>query len=346
MISQETADRIKAIRNEIDDYQQTVLALKATANEFMFDDEVGDLNREVKVRFGRRMKKSSDKIVTPDLVVTRSSGYGIVGEAKLALPDTKEYQVKEILQIKEYDDDLSGWDTVDGRIQSHDIIQLVHHLRGPTVRQLVEEMQQKGELILERNLAVVRFCTVAQRDTWLSLELCCGALQDKVKQAKLAKCLPIKYSLVAGNPHFASVKLYDACPPLPYLMVLIHETIVNELTQDKLLQLREEGRLWVELNVQDFRRKLSSFYGPGEEGEAVPEIPRANWIHNAMNQFVAMGWAKKHKDENDTYDYEVRKRRKLDEQFIRVYAKTMLRKETQKRRKGKPDNIRQRNLFE
>gem|GEM_PF-2967589 len=65
-----------------------------------------------------------------------------------------------------------------------------------------------------------------------------------------------------------------------------------------------------------------------------------------MNQFVAMGWAKKHKDENDTYDYEVRKRRKLDEQFIRVYAKTMLRKETQKRRKGKPDNIRQRNLFE
>jgi hypothetical protein len=330
---------LKRIAIDSDNYNKTVQALKALAHEILWDDRAQQTFSGGEAYFGRKMRTTaSNRIspncqVTPDLVVMQSDEYGLVAEAKMSLPSNEEYRARELQQIAKYDDDLSGWDTVNGRLPRCDLALIVDHFIGEDVRGHVERLGDSGGLEVKRPLSVIAFALMvaAQGVQVISLKLLYGRLTDSTKHEKLARALQIKLEHVVGNPRFSGVRLYDHEPPAPLLMELIHETVNGDLTREERLVFREEGEVRKKVDVRELREQLSECYGPGEEAERVPEIPKSAWVREAMRRFVKLGWASKG-DERNTFTYILKRRREPLRQFRELYAEELYKKAKKRER--------------
>lgn len=317
------------LRNDCDNYNETVQALKACAHEFLWDDSAEGMLPEGQAWFGRRMDTTpSNRIspgtkVTPDLVVQVSSDYGFIAEAKLTLSRDAEKRKAKITDVQKYDDDLVGWCTPDERVKDHDIALIVHQFHGKAVQQQVEELVAAGEFVCMRRFSIIRFARIQQREMWLSLELVYGGVTPAGKNKKLETGLPIKLEHIAGDPLFSHVQLYDARPPAPILMDLIHEQVVSDLSVEERLQFREDGEVQTRLAVDSLRDAISESFGPGDGRARVPEIPRDKWVREALDLFVKLGWAKK---EGGDYSYVLKRRRDSFRQFVELCAKEELRR--------------------
>ena len=102
----------KALREQGDNYKQTVVALRALANELLFDDGTRSPAKGGAVRCGRRMTTSRENrhapetAVTPDLVVQLSTELGTIVECKWgAKRDVHIFEkqvVEAIAQLEKY----------------------------------------------------------------------------------------------------------------------------------------------------------------------------------------------------------------------------------------------------
>jgi len=320
-------DAIAQVRDECDNYNQTVQALKALANELLWDEAQQRLVADGKAYFGRKMDTSSanrispDAQVTPDLLVLRSqnANYYVV-EGKLALSKDPAKREAKLIEIQKYDDDFRGWDGSQGRVASHDIILLVRFFHGVNVRNQIAQLRADKKMMFERNFAVVTFHRVVETETWMSLELLDGILRPKEKQEKLARRdKPIRLDLLVANPQFGHVKLYDAPPPAPLLMDQIHETILATLPPEDNLQLMEEGKVEREMDLGVLRDMVSESFGPSGGDDRTPDIPKQDWVRHAMVLFAKLGWAKQ--VGRSKYVYEVRQRRNPFDQFVKLRAR-------------------------
>jgi len=319
-------DAISQVRDECDNYIQTVQALKALANELLWDEEQERLVVDGKSYFGRKMdtspsnRISPDTQVTPDLLVMRSENANYVVEAKLALSKDPAKREGKLIEVQKYDDDFRGWDGSEGCVASHDIIMLVRYFHGVNVRDQIAQLRDDKKMRFERNFAVITFHRVVETQTWMSLELLDGILRPKEKQNKLARRdKPIRLELLVGNPQFGHVKLYDAPPPAPLLMDQIHETILGTLPAEDNLQLMETGKVEREIDIGVLREMVSESFGPRDDDERTPDIPKQAWVRHAMVLFVKLGWAKQ--VERSKYIYEVRQRRSPLDQFVKLCAR-------------------------
>jgi len=319
-------DAISQVRDECDNYIQTVQALKALANELLWDEGKERLVINGKVYFGRKMdtshsnRISPDAQVTPDLLVLRSENESYVVEAKLALSKDPAKRKDKLIEIQKYDDNFYGWDGSKGYVASHDIILLVRFFHGVNVRDQIAQLKTDKKMKFERNFAIVTFHRVEETQTWMSLELLDGILKPKEKQDKLIRRdKPISLELLVSNPQFGHVQLYDARPPAPLLMHQIHETILATLPSEDNLLLMETGKVEREVDTGELREMLSESFGPRNGDDRTPDIPKRAWVRDAMVLFVKLGWSKH--EEKSKYVYEVRQRRNPLDQFVKLCAR-------------------------
>jgi hypothetical protein len=263
---------------------------------------------------------------------------GYVAEAKITLPSDPSLREKDLLDLQKYDDQLSGWDKHDGQIVNHDLILIVHKFIGSNIKEQLAALERATKLTWTRKFALVAFSIVEQSDTWLSLEMLSGAISDSTKHQKLDRTLPIKLEHAVSNSRFMHIQLYDAKPPLPLLMKLIHQLILSRLTHDNHLALRTEGSVRYPCTVDLLKDSLAKAFGPGQASERTPEIPKKKWVAEALEQFVKLGWADENADEVESFHYIVKRRRGEFDQFIRHCARSSVSSETgQSTQKDEPE---------
>lgn len=344
MISEDTIRKRLAV--ECDNYDKTVQALKAVANELLWDDGKRAMVPNGSAYFGRRMSTSkANRItvsghVTPDLVIRRDGKYGAITEAKITLPRDEGQRAKDLIDLQKYDDDLVGWDTPDERLAAHDLILIVDHFIGRAVRSHINDLQKKGIFAPTRAFALVTFA-VLQRATEevISLDLLEGRLSDETKQMKMAQQpLAIPLSYVVANPKFAHIQLYDHRPPPPILMNLIHEIINRQLTKEERRELAEKNEVRKAVNIGLLRHELAKGFGPGDKGKRVPEIPRAAWVREAMDLFRRLGWVTAVENERDAYTYVFKRRRDPLRQLRAVCVKQLLKRARRNERQREKEN--------
>lgn len=323
MTSSQTQVQIEAsIRSEIDNYSQTVQALKALANELCWREDSRRIDPAACYWLGRTMvtsasnRVSPNTSVTPDLLLQLSDGFGVIAEAKLALSRNGKYRLPRLKEIVKYDDDLTGWDTASGQIDLHDLIVLVHLSQAVDVGDDYVAMIKGGQITIGRKLAVIGFAIIEQAQTWLSLKLEHGELTRQDKAKKLRKMVNIGLDRIAALPRLASMQLYDAAPPPPYLMNLIHTTVLSSLTDQELIDLRDTTEVIKTVSATDLRAQPAEEHGPGIQGTRVPEIPRKSWVVDAMRRLQKMGWIRKADASYEHVEYIVKRRKKPLDQFI------------------------------
>jgi hypothetical protein len=319
---------VDSIKSEVDNYIRTVQAIKAVANELLFDDVNRKLVSEGKAYFGRRLdtspnnRISPNNQVTPDLVVSLPLKQNVVVEAKLAMSGDTNLRKGKLIETQKYDDNLTGFDTNVTKVTDHDLILLVSFSHAKEIAEHIVDLQKSQEIEFKKNFAIIRFIRSSERKTWFVLDLVSGGLTDQGKTKKFERSVSIDMERLISNPHFGSIEFYDADPPLPLLMDKIHELILNNLTREQSLLLQENSQVEVAVTVSRIRDQLADSFGPGTaSGDRTPDIPKSNCVDKAFQAFVKIGWAKKVKV--NSYTYDVRKRRKHFEQFYKFCAQEL-----------------------
>lgn len=330
----------KQLEIEGDNYNQTVLALCAFANEILFDDAsrgpvaLGSVHCGRKFRTSPANRHSQETNVRPDLAVVRAPAYRVIAEAKFGFSsDANQFAARfqqMVVQIEKYDDDLAGWPAPIakyGNVPPHDLVLLVNIEDAKRVTRELKSRRDNGTLVVNRSLAVISIVREHRANgEWPMLILEDGGLSDAAKTLKLEDRIPIRPELIASNPHIGSVAMYDHPPPLPIMMFAVHKAIVRNLTPDEQEQYNLERHVDKPVSMAELRKWLSA-YAFKRTDTRDADIPELDWIVKAIAQLDKMGWIERAPGSKEGFVYHHKKGRKGASRpyhrFVEVCAKEL-----------------------
>lgn len=317
-------DEIKSgLREEIDDYEQTVAALLAVSQHLKYENSVDSW-------FGRKFKTSGQNLVspnadvTPDLTTQINKHYGIITEARKNFSRPEDYDEK-ITQIIKYDDTLKGWETQDELIQNHDLVILTHQIE---VRDIEDHLKnRRKEFTGKRKVIILGFMRNNENAVSVFIRREGNETFSEAVGEKLRRGVAIKYEHLLPYG-LGTIKFYDANPPLPYLLGVIWDNILSEKPTEE--EYRANGKKKIEIitNVDELVDELKRF-SPKQNGNRLPEIPKRSWVETALEKLVEIKLAKRIRKNDQRGQYKISFRRKLGkgenslEIFIDLIAKTM-----------------------
>jgi len=233
----------KSVDEDINTYNDTVDALICFGHILTWNDSAKAYRKGSIYALGRRLDTSSanaivkNGTVTPDLIAVVSPQYGIVGEAKPSFHGTVEERKDDLKQLMKYDDDLVGWPIVGEKIERSDVALLVHYSRKGDAREILDAATQEKQFRITRNFAAITFCRMTQVQEFMSLEHFWGQFSDGGLQKRLR---PLFVPLEPVRPLNPTL-MYDDPPPLPLLIQLTWDHVLNRLIPEEAFQSGRRG---------------------------------------------------------------------------------------------------------
>jgi len=311
------------MKEALDDYSQALYAVLAFVNEVRWDSEKREL-RDLPFEIGRRFTTSNEnKIapatpVTPDCAIQCRQDDGIVAEAKLGLPQNKDFWDQDVRQLQKYDDDLTGWWTKTERLQSHDLVALVPFLRAVDFAEHIATGEAEGKWTFQRRIATVGFQRLSGPKTWVQIMRLGGSFSDHRLDERLRKPCQINWQLLLEK--YGDRKFLDHPPRLPITLQIMWDDLFIQYAGKKCAESEgPENRRVVELDVTvaQVTQDLQTFYGFSSSGPRSPEIPRAKWIKDALDALVDFKMAEERGDGKYLIRYK-RQRGDMLERFGRL----------------------------
>lgn len=334
-------DQLKDLKNQCDNYRQTVEALVTFTNTVTWDHVNNIPYQERKYSFGRRLKTtqqnsvSPDTVVTPDLAVERTARNGIVVEVKKTLPENKNtgnnetiWDVGVIKQLIKYDDNLAGWFTED-LIESIDIVLLT----DLTLCVKVKEFVIDRNISFQRKFAIVGFERSSNNEEFITFKGEYGGLTDTQFWQKLQH-----YNKVPLEKAFRSLgcdyKFYDSEPPVPLLTDVLWTYVLFKHvgTAQKDLQLNCKV---IDISLDNATYALQEYYGSTGNKPNQQEFPHKDWVRNSFKFLKKIGLAKIKDEAQEIYTFLLRhiaKGKDRGEYFCQKWLET----ESKKAKKKKP----------
>lgn len=221
----------QAIRDEIDNYNDSIFAIVGFMNFYRFDDQTRNMRGDVLVFQGRRLTPSKPKngaaevpeYVTPDLGILPPTNHGVLAEVKRSFPKDQQHWLDDFQQLMAYDDDLTGWPTLSQKVPNHDIVLLLHQTRAIAVKDYYEQ-NTGGTIQFTRPFSIVEFNRNSEGQEFFFFRTVTGALSQKplADRLRLGVAVPMTMFLL----QYSTIKLYDSAPPLAGLLELIWTHVV------------------------------------------------------------------------------------------------------------------------
>ena len=286
-------------RNKIDDYEQTIHAIVGFMNFYRYDDSTHKMKTNVLVFQGRRLEPSperatssnSEKIrhVTPDLGVLSEIKSGVLGEVKKSFPKDQELWMKTFEQLMSYDDDLRGWPSADGKVNSHDIVLLVHQTRAAPVLKFYQN-KADADITFRRPFIIIQFNRADEGKPYYFFQKTLGSLTEESVNGRLGDGVSVPMEIFVKT--YSTIKIYDSQPPIPYLIELIWTNVVlHSASEDpKFQKLRKNQKIDVVLEIDRIIEELCQGFSfrslHGGDSERQPKIPKREWVIMACEQLV------------------------------------------------------------
>jgi len=280
---------LRATRDRVNDYKQTVNAILAFAAFVVHDGKSQRPNSEF--GFGRRMTtspfnpKSPSTEITPDLVVQKSEKYGVVAEAKKSLVQNQSNWAVHVEQLRKYDDDLVGWWTEDKKITHSDAVMLIHQSRG---RQFARFLQNQKDTVPDSvgpNTCVVEFNESEETVTYYFFRLEFGSIPD----VELGQVLydGVQVPLDKLRMSFPNIRYYDAEPPMPLLLTDLWTNVFSAMKEFG--KYDEKARATkIQISVSDVTDELQRAFGSAalRRDDRAGEFPKQKWVREAFERLV------------------------------------------------------------
>lgn len=327
------------IVDEVNSYQDTIYAIVGFMNLFRFDDERGTMRDNVLLFQGCKLypidltrkeeveKTQRSDYVTPDIGIVSSNNEGIIGEVKASFPKDTSLWMDDFKQLMKYDQTLEGWPTTSGTIKSHDIVLLLHYSRAVAVRKFYEERKGK-EIIFNRSFCIIEFQRTSQSKEYFSLRIQYGSLSESTVGRRLEEGIQIPMKIFVQT--YSTYKIYDAKPPLPYLLDIIWTHIITLKASDnpKFRHLRKNQKIEIELEVSEITELLYKQFSfvqfPTDENtlagyfEKQPKYPKQSWVHKACERLVKSGDATWVDEKKEQIRFKFKRRDNVFNYFVEI----------------------------
>ncbi len=291
---------VKQVQQQADAYTRTIEALVCLDSVLRYDDDSQDY-RAGSMSFQGRGMTASGQDVAPDLVVQFDSIGGIVSEMKITASSEEDFDSAQ-QQVRTYDDELVGWDTSGGAIDSYDLCLVVPYPHagsaGEFFRRVEEESAYSHSFVL---------LSVARDDlhhSHLAFENRLGEFSDMLVRAKFESrqgIVTVPLEKIVGV--IGGIKFYDAKPEcVEYTMdVLWSQYFTGDLPSR---QVPRRGKQVEQKHVQpsttaEDLREPYALFAQGQVRQ--PEIPKTAWIKDALDTYVAIGHAELDDHDRDVY---------------------------------------------
>ncbi|MBI2301388.1 MAG: hypothetical protein HYU66_20985 [Armatimonadetes bacterium] len=258
------------------------------------------------------------------------AGYRAVAEVKATYP-SREEQLDEIRkQVKKYDQPLVGWPVSGSQPESHDVVLLTHHSRKAHFADFFSSWTVENGAEFNSPFCVVGFARVDQSGKFISLELQSGRMSDQGLRDRLHRAVYVAMHHLIIN---YVLVFYDADPPLPYVMAFLWMKVFADILSVEDYIAGREGAEppTLTVNVRDLTERARAICRPSASWARMPELPRTEWIRDAMDGFVQLGYARK-VAEDDAYAVPYKFIRDPQEEFTRKAAAAEQRAEGAARR--------------
>lgn len=304
----------KRIQAQIDDYRDTIFSILGFCSLWFFDAATNQNRTYVKVFQGRHLSpvdkdsqithEQHKKDVCPDLGIVIRDQVGILGEVKKNFPKGHDERGKEIFaQLKAYDQELIGWPTNNERLQSHELVLLVHQTTSRAAQDFYTKDVKEGDLRFDRPFSIVQFNRSDQRVPYFFFQLVEGKIDKIEGSVDLYHGIqvPMKNLLAL----YSVIKLYDAKPPLAYLLNLIWDHVLTPLASEdpKFERLRINQKLEITVVVEDIIKRLhegfSFFRWHTQYPNRQPQVPHKEWVQEACQFLVEVKEARWAKDNTE-----------------------------------------------
>lgn len=329
-------EQVGKVLEDIDDYENTAFAIIGLANLYRFDDSTRAFRTGAQFFQGRRFdtsihnRRSPSSSVTPDLAILVNDQGATVAEVKMSLPRDRELWQRVLEQLEKYDDDLMGWPTDDGTVETHDIAFVVHQTRVALVDSLKNAVSE-GTVRFDRPFYALSFIRSSQRDTFFLFRLELGVPSFEPVRRRLQEPVSVPFEAIAL--HYSRFKLWDSCPPIPYLMDIVWRDVVADraASDERFTSLRRNSRLPIKLGVRETAEYLQDSFSfnqalgsdpSHEETERQPLIPELTWVRAALEAFVEIGLGRWLDDQRERCEIDYRKEKLDVEELAKRYVTT------------------------
>jgi hypothetical protein len=282
-------DRTEKERIKINNYEQTVDAILAFAGLIVHDGKAQRPNSEFGL--GRRMttspqNPSPSSEVHPDLVAQKSNKYGIVTEVKKSLDQNPSHWTKELIQLRKYDDDLTGWWTKKQKISLSDAAMLIHQTIGKPFRDYLEEQKNKGPNSVGPNTCVVEFNPSPGVHPFYFFRLEYGDLQDNELKQRLYNGINVPLETIKES--FIEIQYYDARPPASLILIRLWSDYFNSKAAEEGEYDEKTKSYKIAVMVSDVTDELQKGYGSQrlKQDKRSGEFPKQKWIREALDKLV------------------------------------------------------------
>lgn len=315
----------------IEDYTASIFAIVGFANLLRYDDEKKEFKKDIKIVQGKRLKTSKsnriipDGVVTPDLCICNDKYHGIVAEVKKSFPVNQEHWMDDFKQLMSYDDNFKNWITNEKGHSEHEIILLPEQGRCKAVIIYYEDRKGK-DIVFNKNFIVVQFNRSDELRPFIFFRTEYGAFNN-FEDLKMRLTLGVKVPMEKLVPLYEKIKLYDAKPPLPYLLHLIWENVImlRASMDEKFARMRKyDVNITIDEIVGDLRANYSFKTLNDPEDSDNQEIPKKQWVEEAINALVVFNLAKWSNKTKGECVIKFNKYKDTLEEFITLCAKNDL----------------------
>jgi hypothetical protein len=183
--------------------------------------------------------------------------------------------------MKKYDTQLvDSWTNAD--IVNHDLVLLTHFVSKTNAKDALEVWLNENKF--DRPFAIVSFMYTENAQLLFVLSLEYGKVSDPIHNEELRKVKKIPASILTSL--FKDFKFYDTKPPLIYIMELIYDQVLPPLIEG------DKKNYIIEMSAEDMRNLMQDLYLPNSINKQLGQIPKLEWVKEALNKFVEVGFAK------------------------------------------------------
>jgi len=271
---------------DIDNYKFALYSI--VVFEQIFKEIIGSETTQGKVlKTSATNEISPNESITPDLCIEvpteKKPCYRAINEIKASFPQEKEQWKEVAIQLKKYDDTLTGW-KYESDLQ-HDIMLTTDVSFAHNFSEYMKKLNESNELNIERNFSILECLRRERAAQQIFIRKYFGEISNKDLDNALSSGQTIAMYNILNEIN--KTKFYDANPPVIYMMMILWDFVFPRFVNSraKFRDLNKNMVVELEITIKQMYTILSKF-----TPDSNPNCIKNSWIETALLWFQELGF--------------------------------------------------------